>query len=57
MPRSPMRLLLLRAKVDRLLKQCEPRLPASRPRVQRLRQLRHNIADRLVQAGFPRPAL
>jgi hypothetical protein len=57
MPRSPMGLLLLRAKVDRLLKQCEPRLPASRPRVQRLQQLRHNIADRLVQAGFPRPAL
>ena len=57
MPRSPMRLLLLRAKIDRLLKRREARFPAGRRRIERLQQMRRDIADRLVQAGFPRPAL
>lgn len=57
MPRSPMRLLLLRTRLDRLIKRGEMATRSSRQRALQLRVLREGIAERLNQAGFPRPVL
>lgn len=57
MPRSPMRLLLMRAKVDRLLDRCSARGRAGGQRARRLQVVRGEISERLATAGFPRPVL
>jgi hypothetical protein len=57
MPRSPMRLLLMRSRLDRLLRRGERGTAASRRRAQRLQTLREGIAERLARHGFPTPVL